>query len=209
MKITKMPPSYPAGFDFSGGAYRADGPMVINIATYEGRGWCYEENCISNLAKGSYLVLDLGKFSGTKTDFGGVEQECMAGREPPHSPESFNAIVESKSFTNKEADLPIVKSLYKTAFDLRIGQAEGLNFHSLNWRDAEAAVLSKALHAAKVLVNLTLGGNRIGDEGAAALAAALREGAAPKLQNISVNGTKVSEEAKQALRDAREGLEVA
>ena len=29
-KITTMPPSYPAGFDFSGGGYRADGPIKPN-----------------------------------------------------------------------------------------------------------------------------------------------------------------------------------
>ena len=29
-KITKMPPNYPAGFDFSGGGYRADGPIKPN-----------------------------------------------------------------------------------------------------------------------------------------------------------------------------------
>ena len=88
-------------------------------ATYAGRGWCYEESCISNLVKSSALVLDLGLFSGTKTDIWDVIAECRAGREPPHSP-----------------------------------------------------------------------------------------GAAPKLQSLRLDETEVSEEAKQALRDAREGLMV-
>ena len=243
MKITKMPPNYPAGFDFSGGAYRADGQITPNKvqqrgsnsrrreasmclpltrvsstlprlspmqATYEGRGWCYEESCISNLVKDSTLVLDLGLFSGTKTKLWDVAMECNAGREPPHSPQEFNLIVEKKSFTNKAADLETVKSLYAAAFELRIGQAKMLIFKGLGWGDAEAAVLSKALHAAKDLVELDLDRNpAIGDEGAAALAAALREGAAPKLREIALRyNEQLSEAAKQALREAREGLDV-
>ena len=176
-------------------------------ATYAGRGWCYEESCISNLVKSSSLVLDLGLFSGTKTDIDDVTKECSAGREPPHAPQEFNAIVETKSFTNKAADLETVKSLYAAAFELRIGQAKELLFNQLGWGDAEVAVLSKALHAAKDLKELNLNSNEaIGDEGAAALAAALREGAAPKLRELWLHGTKVSRKAKQALRDAREGL---
>ena len=178
-------------------------------ATYEGRGWCYEESCISNLVKDAWLVLDLGLFSGTKTDLDGVIEECNAGREPPHAPQEFDLIVEKKSFTNKAADLETVKSLYAAAFELRIGQAEVLRFGGLGWGDAEAAAVSKALHAAKDLEKLYLDGNpAIGDEGAAALAAALREGAAPKLKEISLHCCPASEAAKQALKEAREGLTV-
>ena len=178
-------------------------------ATYAGRGWCYEESCISNLVKNSMFVLDLGLFSGTKTFMFEVIDECKVGREPPHAPQDFNAIVETKSFTNKAADLETVKSLYAAAFELRIGQAKELRFDELGWGDAEVAVLSKALHAAKDLKELWLYSNpAIGDEGAAALAAALREGAAPKLRKLYLSSTKVSKEAKQALKGAREGLEV-
>ena len=130
-------------------------------ATYEGRGWCYEESCISNLVKDSMLVLDLGLFSGTKTGMEDVTHECKAGREPPHSPDSFNAIVEGKSFTNKAADLETVKSLYAAALELRIGQAEELSYAQLGWGDAEAAAVSRALHAAKELQELYLGHNNI------------------------------------------------
>ena len=201
LKSTQLPVGYPAGFTFPPDKH-------ANRATYEGRGWCFCESSVGNLVKASDFVLDLGLFSGTKTGLFDVLDECKAGREPPHSPQEFNAIVESKSFTNKAADLETVKSLYAAAFELRIGQAKTLYFIGLGWGDAEAAVLSKALHAAKELRVLELLGNDIGDEGVAALAAALREGAAPNLESIDLEYTKVSEEAKQALRDAREGLKV-
>ena len=51
--------------------------------------------------------------------------------------------------------------------------------------------------------------NAITDEGVTALAACLREGAAPKLETIYLQGNEgVSEAAKQALEEARETLVV-
>ena len=51
--------------------------------------------------------------------------------------------------------------------------------------------------------------NGIEAEGMAALAACLREGAAPKLQMIDLSDNEgVSEEVKQVLEEAREGVEV-
>ena len=51
-------------------------------------------------------------------------------------------------------------------------------------------VLCRALGAAKACTDLNLQGNQIGDEGAAALAQALREGAMPRLRelNLAKNG---------------------
>ena len=99
--------------------------------------------------------------------------------------------------------------MYAGAFEQRIGQAEELHFGGLGWNDAEVKVLSKALHAAKAVTGLKLQDNRITAEGVAALAACLREGAAPKLREIYFRGNPgVSGAAKQALREAREGLQV-
>ena len=160
----------------------------------------------------------------------------LSSKHQPHPPDDFNAIVETKSFTNKVTDLPIVKKLYKDAFELRIPKARWLDFQYLGWGDAEAAAVSRALHAAKAVGSLMLNDNDIGSEGAAALAAALREGAGPELWGIDLNDNHIgiegaaalaaalregaapkltslsirgeSEEAKQELLQAREGLKV-
>ena len=51
--------------------------------------------------------------------------------------------------------------------------------------------------------------NAITDEGVTALAACLREGAAPKLEELYVyDNPGASEAAKQALKEARKGLQV-
>ena len=202
LKSTQLPVGYPAGFTFPPDKH-------ANRATYEGRGWCFCESSVGNLVKQPDFVLDLWQFSGTKTDFYLVTKECGAGRSPPLAPQSFGTILETKSFTSKNADLDKVKALYAGAFKQRIGQAETLNFVNFGWGDAEVKVLSKALHAAKELKSLALYGNAIQAEGMAALAACLREGAAPKLQNLGIGGNPgVSGAAKQELKEAREGLRV-
>ena len=62
--------------------------------------------------------------------------------------------------------------------------------------------------AGGALAHLDLSGNALGDAGAAALAACLREGAAPELEVIELRGNRIGKAGKAALREAREGLQV-
>ena len=77
-----------------------------------------------------------------------------------------------------------MKRLYEAAFEEQFGKATVLYYAGLGWGDAEAAQLAEVLAsgAAPRLVKLDLYGNKIGDEGCKALAAALKEGAAPSLK---------------------------
>ena len=77
-----------------------------------------------------------------------------------------------------------MKRLYEAAFEEQFGKATELNYAYLGWGDAEAAQLAEVLAsgAAPRLEELSLFGNKIGDEGCKALAAALKEGAAPSLK---------------------------
>ena len=97
----------------------------------------------------------------------------------------------------------LANALLKLTFE----QSEKLVFGELGWGDAEAKLLSKALTRSSATKKLVLNGNNIQDAGAAALAASLRAGAAPKLKQINLAGNSgVSEEAARALSEAREGL---
>merc|ERR1719379_3238282 len=99
----------------------------------------------------------------------------------------------------------VKESLYASV----LNQVEKIQFNELGWGDAEARVLSQALYEAKELRKLALNDNRIEDEGAKVLAASLKNGAAPKLKKIVLaNNPGISAAAKQALMDAREGLQV-
>ena len=97
------------------------------------------------MAKDFDYVLDLGKFSGTKTGLSSVIRECAAARPPPLTPADFALALADKSFTSKKADEDMVARLYEATFRLRMGQATALIYSSMQWGDAEVAVLCKVL----------------------------------------------------------------
>ena len=123
---------------------------------------------------------------GKEYDFRSFRDDCVqgGGRRPPLLPSAFAAELEKKSFTNGKDDKPLVKRLYEAAFEEQFGKATELLYIDLGWGDAEAAQLAEVLAsgAAPRLWWLDLRGNEIGDEGCKALAAALKEGAAPSLE---------------------------
>lgn len=185
--------------------------MFANQADYNDRGWCFCEANVGNLVKNQRKVLDLGRFSGEEEDLRDLSVQCRAGRAPPMLPNEFARLLQFKSFTSKKADLQKVNAIYEQAFRRRIGEAETLQFAGLAWGDEEAKALSLVLFAATALQRLFLAGNRFGDEGVAALATCLREGAAPALTYIELQANclqplKAAE--LQALREARDGLVV-
>merc|ERR1719281_1937323 len=103
-----------------------------------------------------------------------------------------------------DADLT-VKAIEKLAF----ATAETMSFEKYGWGDEEAKVLSQELYKAKSLKKLFLNGNKIQCDGATALAASIKSGAAPNLKVINLAGNRgITETDKRALRESRKGLEV-
>jgi hypothetical protein len=225
LKVTSLPDGYPDGFDFS----IPDGTEgTPNLASYYDRGWCFCEASMGDLVKASNFSLDLGKFPSVvyKKDYDGRQEEmdlvrvldtCAAGRPPPPVPARFRVLLEDKSFTSKKADIETVASLSKGAFEPRMGKAVQLQYSGLGWTDEDAKLLGEALGVARSLKKLYLSGNDFTDEGVKTLAAALRNGKAPKLKEIYLwqgnqmaldAGNRFSSAATQELRDARKGLYV-
>ena len=154
------------------------------------------------------LSLDLGQMrDGKKYECHSLIADCThaGGRRPPLLPSAFAAELETKSFTNGKDDKPLVKRLYEAAFEEQFGKATVLNYCGLGWGDAEAAQLAEVLAsgAAPRLETLILRGNKIGDEGCKALAAALgKEGAAPRLEELWLLNNKIGDEGCMALAAA-------
>ena len=172
---------------FPDGHKAEDQPEGTNVAKYFDRGWCFTEQCWAGLTKAGYLSLDLGLMrGGVEYDCGSLREDCTqdGGRRPPLLPSAFAIELEKKSFTNGKEDYPLVKGLYKDAFEERFGKATKLIYGMLGWGDAEAAQLAEVLAsgAAPRLETLIITNNEIRDEGCKALAAALKEGAAPSLK---------------------------
>jgi hypothetical protein len=192
LKVTKMPVGYPSGFEFPPG-------MTANTADYYGRGWCFCESSMGNLVKPSDMVLDLSNFSGRKEGLEDIVEEGKFGRPPPLPPAEFAALLETKSFTSKKADLATVTQLYARAFERRVAAAEALTFDFCWWDAGSAKVLCRALIAAKALRQLELSGQSWGDDGVAALAVGLREGAAPELRALELRHNSISDVGVAAL----------
>ncbi|EOD19123.1 hypothetical protein EMIHUDRAFT_369653, partial [Emiliania huxleyi CCMP1516] len=183
-------------------------PKGTNVAKYFDRGWCFTEQSWAGLTKAGHLSLDLGKMrDGVEYDYWSLRDDCTqdGGRRPPLLPSAFAAELEKKSFTNGKDDKPLVKRLYEAAFEEQFGKATVLKYTNLGWGDAEAAQLAEVLAsgAAPRLDTLSLGNNKIGDEGCKALAAALgKEGAAPRLEYLYLDNNEIGDEGCKALAAA-------
>ena len=126
-----------------------------------------------------------------------------AYRDPPLLPEEFAARLARKRFTNGKSDCELVAGLYADTFAGAFGGATTLEFKMCGWGDDEVVQLAKALPFAEKATGLYLSSNhRIGGRGLDALAAALREGAAPRLVSLIMD--QPSSAAAAGLRAACE-----
>jgi len=121
-------------------------------------------------------------------------------RAPPMHPREFAADLSRKVFT-KDVDCKVVARLYADAFCAALGEARGLQFCQLKWTDADAEAFTKVLPFLLRVETLNLDGNFIGTRGFAALAAAIREGAAPALKEFYFN-SNLSDVDSTALKEA-------
>ena len=172
----------------------------------EFRGWCFCESSVSNLIKGSDMVLDLGKFDEeSMTHWMAVNKGCRANRDPPLTPSEFRPELGTKSFTSKNADEEMVNRLFEAEFNKRMGGVTTLIYRNLKWTDKEAVAVSKVIATGvlKKLEKLDLGINQIGDAGVMALAEAAGKGALPQLKVLNLIGNStISQQAQDALKAA-------
>ncbi|CAK0863806.1 unnamed protein product [Prorocentrum cordatum] len=176
-----------------------------NTEQYFNRGWCFCESSWGMLTKPSFLLLDLGRCTGAETHYGELLETCRAGRRAPLLPDAFDEELQSKGFTNGKDDRPRVAELYRSAFAQRFEAAEELLYGGLQWGDEEAQQLAAVLASGALpqLQELDLGDNRVGDEGAARLAEALRApGALPQLQELYLGNNPLGVGGRAALRAA-------
>jgi hypothetical protein len=120
-------------------------------------------------------------------------------RAPPMHPRKFAAELSRKVFTNG-SDCEVVARLYADAVCAALGEAQVLEFSGLEWKDADAEAFAKVLPLLRRVETLDLSFNRIGTRGFEALAAAIREGAAPALKEFVFGGFNDGEST--ALKEA-------
>lgn len=134
LRLTKAPEGYPEQYTLPPGA---------NAAAYMDRGWCFCETSWASMTKNGRMCLDLGLFTGSKSNILDMIGECVlgGGRRAPLTPERFEEELGKKSFTNGSTDSPLVNRLYKEAYYQEFGKAEVLGYFNLGWGDEEAAAV--------------------------------------------------------------------
>jgi len=110
----------------------------------------------------------------------------------PMTPEDFALRIKLKHFTNG-ADCEMVSRLYCETVSSVMGGLEVGSYIRLNWGDAEAQHLARVLPLATRMLRLSLMGNRIGCNGAEALAAAISEpDVLPCLEELALRGNLIA-----------------
>ena len=185
--LSELPPGWPRS---------AEAAPFFPEDWLRGKGWPSFERAASGMIKrGSRYSFRRIVDSAVPRGFG-----FTSYRAPPMHPREFAAELSRKVFTNG-ADCEVVARLYADAFCAALGEARGLQFCQLKWTDADEEAFTKVLPFLLRVETLNLDGNFIGTRGFAALAAAIREGAAPALKEFYFN-SNLSDVDSTALKEA-------
>ena len=157
-------------------------PPEFTAAPYTQSGWCFVEATISSVIKMSGMRFDTGALELDSAGnlvmdehFGTVMQRCGSRRFVPLRPDVVrNLLFTEKKFTT-DADKAVVADLYESFFNDVAGSCTELGFGGLRWTDKEIRDLAVSLRLFEKLEKLDLSCNNIGDEGAVALAGALKD----------------------------------
>jgi len=132
-------------------------PEPTNPKTYEQRGWCFCERRMASLAKGNNTLWDLRNYRPGMS-FEDLWQEMRKGgvRQPFLSPDSLGdeirkQLEEGKLVFSYAADMKVVVSLYKSAFEEAfrdvtklVPACDRLFFCDYGWDDSDLPVLLEA-----------------------------------------------------------------
>ena len=159
---------------------------------YGERGWPTVEQAWACLVKQTTylswpLLLDTGTWQG------------MLKRDVIVHPDELVSVLESKRFTSRRTDLPMVMRLYRETSLSVLGGVQELRFVHLGWSDEDVFKLVKVLHMCRSLRILVLGMNQIGASGASVLLTSLLAGAAPILEELHLDANKIGDEGAFAI----------
>ena len=167
--LSELPPGWPRS---------AEAAPFFPEGWLRGKGWPSFERAVSGFVKRGSAC------SFRRLADPAVPRGITHGyRAPPMHPREFAAELSRKVFANG-SDCEVVARLYADAICAALGEARDLKFSGLEWTDADAEAFAKVLPLLRRVETLDLSLNSIGTRGIAALAAAIREGAAPALKKF-------------------------
>ena len=172
--LSELPPGWPRSAE--------DAPFFPEEGWLRGKGWPSFERAVSGMIK-----RETGDSFRRIVDPAVPRGFGSGYRAPPMHPREFAAELSRKVFSNGD-DCEVVARLYADVFNAALGEAWALACSQLEWKDADAEAFAKVLPLLRRVETLDLSFNRIGTRGFEALAAAIREGAAPALKEFSFGG---------------------
>lgn len=157
---------------------------------YHYRGWTFTECCLAGLSKDYDKFMDICKFDEQGSE--SVMEDCIAqGQRQKHPlrPGLFETAIQSKWFTNRAQDLPVLIELYRYIFVETFETVTKLNYPGLGWGHEEAVAIADLLGGGCTpnLEELSLAYNDVGLAGCQALAKAITSKKAPKMKTLVLN----------------------
>jgi hypothetical protein len=119
----------------------------------------------------------------------------------PLLPDDFDAALKEKRFTNSNSDHPLCSSLYRSAFNQRLGSATHLKLNTMDLVASDMVQLANVI-ASKVLLNvevIVLHTNKISGVGVKALTGAIKPTTLPKMQYLYIGGNPFGDEGAEAI----------
>ena len=182
-------------------------PPGFTATPYSQSGWCFVEATISSVIKVSLTRFDTGALELDSAGNLVMDEDCVTvmwrcgtRRCVPLRPDVVRHLLHTEKKFTTDADKEVVADLYERFFNDVAGSCIRLAFGGLHWKDQEIRDLADSLPFFGKLEELDLRTNRISDEGAFALASALRDLKHLKLVNLKHNNIGLVGAA--ALRDA-------
>ena len=181
-------------------------PPGFTATPYSQSGWCFVEATISSVIKRSGTRYDIGALELDSAGNLVIDESvatamwrCGKRRCVPLRPDVVRHLLHTEKKFTTDADKAVVADLYERFFNDAAGSCTELVFYCLGWTDKEIRDLADSLQFFEKLEELWLRRNEISDEGAVALARALKDLKHLKLVNLEENNIGLVGAA--ALRD--------
>merc|ERR1719162_250262 len=101
------------------------------------------------------MVLDIGNFDNSCTDYSKVIAVCTIGRQPPMVPETFTEVLQKKTFT-EGPDIEFVAAKYGQVARKIFASVYTLQFDNLGWGNDDADKLASSLMLMPLLKHVAL-----------------------------------------------------
>lgn len=128
-------------------------------------------------------------------------------RVPPFPPAEFRRLLARKRFAEAQ-DRGVLAGLYDTAAPAILGALTAASYTRVRWSAAECRQLGASLGLCHSLATLSLRACGLSDEGLQALAATIPRGTPPLLETLDLSANQIGEQGAGALADAIRGTGV-